>query len=38
MKNLEILKDKFSSLSKKAKMLTILVGLIIGIILLDWIF
>lgn len=38
MKNLEILKDKFSSLSKKAKMLAIFVGLIIGIILFDWVF
>jgi|TARA_R110001592_G_scaffold194684_1_gene442247 hypothetical protein len=38
MKNLEILKDKFLSLSKKGKMLTIFVGLVVGIIILDWLF
>jgi len=38
MRNLEILKDKFLSLSKKGKMLTIFVGLVVGIIILDWLF
>jgi|TARA_B100001063_G_scaffold209480_1_gene206522 hypothetical protein len=38
MKNLEILKDKFLSLSKKGKMLTVFVGLVVGIIILDWLF
>jgi len=38
MKNLEILKDKFLSLSKKGKMLTIFVGLVVGIIIIDWLF
>jgi len=38
MKNLEILKDKFLSLSKKGKMLTIFVGIVVGIIILDWLF
>jgi len=38
MKNLELLKDKFLSLSQKGKMLTLFVGLIIGIIILDCLF
>tara|TARA_R110002012_G_scaffold263784_2_gene447013 strand:+ start:1573 stop:1689 length:117 start_codon:yes stop_codon:yes gene_type:complete len=38
MRNLEILKDKFLSLSKKGKMLTIFVGLVVGIIILDFLF
>jgi hypothetical protein len=38
MRNLEILKEKFLSLSKKGKMLTIFVGLVVGIIILDWLF
>ncbi len=38
MKNLELLKEKFLSLSKKGKMLTVFVGLIIGIIILDCLF
>jgi len=38
MRNFELLRDKFMELSTKAKMLTIFVGLVIGIILLDWIF
>jgi hypothetical protein len=38
MKNLEILRDKFLDMSKKGKMLTIFVGLVVGIIILDWLF
>tara|TARA_R100001463_G_scaffold133621_1_gene195191 strand:- start:340 stop:456 length:117 start_codon:yes stop_codon:yes gene_type:complete len=38
MKNLELLKEKFLSMSQKAKMLTVFVGLIIGIIILDCLF
>jgi hypothetical protein len=38
MRNLEILRDKFLDLSKKAKMVTILVGLVVGIIILDFLF
>lgn len=38
MRNLEILKDKFLDMSSKAKMITILVGLVVGIIILDWLF
>tara|TARA_R110002153_G_scaffold191347_1_gene344356 strand:- start:536 stop:652 length:117 start_codon:yes stop_codon:yes gene_type:complete len=38
MRNLEILVDKFLDLSKKAKMVTILFGLVVGIIVLDWLF
>jgi len=38
MRNLEILKDKFLDMSSKAKMITILVGLVVGIIVLDWLF
>jgi len=38
MKNLKLLKDKFLSMSQKGKMLTVFVGLIIGIIILDWLF
>ena len=38
MRNLEILRDKFLDLSKKAKMITILVGLVVGIIILDFLF
>ncbi len=38
MRNLEILRDKFLDMSKKAQMLTVFVGLIVGIIILDWLF
>ena len=38
MRNLEILRDKFLDLSKKSKMITILVGLVVGIIIIDWLF
>jgi hypothetical protein len=38
MKNIELLKDKFLSLSQKGKMITIFVGLIIGIVILDCLF
>mgnify|MGYP003639372708 FL=1 len=38
MRNLEILKDKFLDMSSKAKMITILAGLVVGIIILDWLF
>ena len=38
MRNLEILRDKFLDLSKKTQMITILVGLVVGIIILDWLF
>jgi len=38
MKNLELLKDKFLDMSKKGKMITVLVGLVVGIIILDWLF
>jgi len=35
MKNLKLLTDKFQSLSKRGKMLTIFVGVIVVLILLD---
>jgi hypothetical protein len=35
MKNLLLLKEKFNSLTKRGKMITIFVGLIVVIILLD---
>jgi hypothetical protein len=35
MKNLKLLKEKFNSLTKRGKMITIFVGLIVVIILLD---
>jgi len=38
MRNLELLKDKFMDMSKKGKMITILAGLVVGIIILDWLF
>ncbi len=38
MRNLEILRDKFLDMSKKAQMLTLLFGLVAGIIILDWLF
>ncbi len=38
MKNLELLKDKFLDMSKKGKMITALVGLVVAIIILDWLF
>jgi len=38
MKNLELLKDKFMEMSSKAKMITIFAGLVVGIIILDWLF
>jgi hypothetical protein len=38
MRNLEILRDKFLDMSKKAQMLTVFVGLVVGIIILDWLF
>ena len=38
MRNLEILRDKFLDMSKKAQMVTILAGLVVGIIILDFLF
>tara|TARA_R110002167_G_scaffold249951_1_gene456108 strand:+ start:161 stop:277 length:117 start_codon:yes stop_codon:yes gene_type:complete len=38
MRNLELLKDKFMDMSKKAKMITIFAGLVVGIIIIDWLF
>jgi hypothetical protein len=38
MRNLELLRDKFLDLSKKGKMITVFVGLVIGIIILDLLF
>jgi len=38
MKNLELLKDKFLDMSKKAQMITIFASLVVGIIILDWLF
>ena len=38
MRNLELLRDKFLDMSTKAKMITILAGLVVGIIILDWLF
>jgi hypothetical protein len=38
MRNLELLRDKFLELSKKGKMITVFVGLVIGIIILDLLF
>tara|TARA_Y100000401_G_scaffold105399_1_gene98019 strand:+ start:258 stop:374 length:117 start_codon:yes stop_codon:yes gene_type:complete len=38
MRNFELLRDKFMELSTKAKMLTIFAGLVVGIIILDWLF
>jgi len=38
MRNLELLRDKFLDMSKKAKMITIFAGLVVGIIILDWLF
>jgi len=38
MRNLELLKDKFMDMSKKGKMITILAGLVVGILILDWLF
>jgi len=38
MRNLELLKDKFMDMSKKAKMITIFASLVVGIIILDWLF
>tara|TARA_R110002110_G_scaffold217366_2_gene431374 strand:+ start:283 stop:399 length:117 start_codon:yes stop_codon:yes gene_type:complete len=38
MRNLEILVDKFLDLSKKGKMVTIFAALVVGIIILDWLF
>lgn len=35
MKNIKLLTDKFHSLSKRGKMLTIFVGVIVVLILLD---
>ncbi len=35
MKNLKLLKEKFNSLTKQGKMISIFVGLIVIIILLD---
>jgi len=38
MKNLKMLAEQFSVMSKKAKMIAIFVGLVAGIIILDWLF
>ncbi len=38
MRNLELLRDKFLDLSKKGKMITVFVGLVVGIIILDLLF
>jgi len=38
MRNLEILRDKFLDMSKKGKMITIFASLVVGIIILDWLF
>jgi hypothetical protein len=38
MRNLELLKDKFLDMSKKGKMITIFAALVVGIIVLDWLF
>jgi len=38
MKNLILLKKKFETLSKRGKMVTVFVALIIGIIVLDCLF
>ena len=35
---IEILKEKFLSLSKKGKMLTVFVTLIVTLIVIDWLF
>jgi len=38
MKNIILLKKKFKRLSKRGKMITIFVGLVLGIIVLDLLF
>jgi len=38
MRNLEILRDKFLDMSNKAKMVTIFAALVVGIIIIDWLF
>ncbi len=38
MRNLEILRDKFLDMSKKAKMITIFASLVVGIVIIDWLF
>jgi TctA family transporter len=38
MKNFKLLAQQFSTLSTKAKMVTIFVGLVVGIIVLDCLF
>jgi len=38
MRNLELLRDKFLDLSKKGKMITVFVGLVVGLIILDLLF
>jgi len=38
MRNFELLRDKFLELSKKGKMITVFVGLVVGIIILDLLF
>jgi hypothetical protein len=38
MKNFKLLAQQFSTLSAKAKMVTIFVGLVVGIIVLDCLF
>jgi len=38
MKNIILLKKKFETLSKRGKMITIFVGLVLGIIVLDILF
>jgi hypothetical protein len=36
MRNLKLLSRQVLDMSKKAKMITILAGLVVGIIILDW--
>ena len=38
MRNLEILRDKFLDMSNKSKMVTIFSALVVGIIIIDWLF
>lgn len=38
MKNLILLKKKFETLSKRGKMITVFVALVLGIIVLDLLF
>tara|TARA_B100001093_G_scaffold132199_1_gene124742 strand:- start:775 stop:891 length:117 start_codon:yes stop_codon:yes gene_type:complete len=38
MKNIKLLTEKFNSLNKRGKMITIFAGLVITIVILDWLF